>query len=269
MAIESFGLPVSNVLQGLNNEQFYCSGSLLRLELRDANHPSVWGMPREPIVMFERGPAFDTKAGFRGTVLASYSRERNPLASGYLLHPERIQGKIAALEVFYGDGRVYLFGFRPQWRGQSHGTYKLVFNAIYDSPSLAKPTAFQRAAEPANPTLDAWRAAIAKVHSDLAPLIADNRVFFAAKGPAAVEARNKLSAALDQFEKDRILEVEDAGAGMDDASRRKVGEYVRQMRRLAAELRGKEVEANVDTDGLLDRYRLAAIEQELSPRRPN
>ncbi|HYL72914.1 MAG TPA: M14 metallopeptidase family protein [Bryobacteraceae bacterium] len=269
MAIESFALPVTNVLQGLTNEQFYCSGSLLRLELRDTNHPLVWGMPREPIVMFERGPAFDTKAGFRGTVLASYSRERNPLASGYLLHPERIQGKIAALEAFYGDGRVYLLGFRPQWRGQSHGTYKLVFNAIYDSPSLAKPTAFQRAAEPANPTLAAWRAATAKVHSDLAPLIADNRAFFAAKGPAAVEARSKLSAALDQFEKDRIPEVEDAGAGMDDASRRKVGEYVRQMRRLAADLRSKEVEANVDGDGLLDRYRLAAIEQELGPRRPN
>ena len=72
---------------------------------------------REPVVMFERGPPFETKAGFRGTVLAGYSRDRNSLESGYLLHPERIQGKAAALEVFYGEGRVYLFGFRPQWRG--------------------------------------------------------------------------------------------------------------------------------------------------------
>jgi zinc carboxypeptidase len=269
MAIEVFGLPVTNVLQGLNNDQFYCSGSLLKVELRDANHPAVWGLPREPIVMFERGPAFETKAGFRGTILASYSRERNPLASGYLLHPERIQGKVAALEAFYGDGRVYLLGFRPQWRGQSHGTYKFVFNTIYDSPSLSKPTAPQRATEAANTTQDAWRAATAKVHTDLAPLIQDNRAFFAAKGPAAVEARSKLNAALDQFEKERITEVEDAGAGMDEASRRRVGEYVRAMRRLAADLRAKEVEANVDSDGLLERYRLAAIEQEMSPRRPN
>ena len=81
--------------------------------------------------MFERGPAFDTKSGFHGAILASYPKERNPLASGYLLHPERLQGKAAALEVFYGDGRVYLFGFRPQWRGQSHGTYKFFFNALY------------------------------------------------------------------------------------------------------------------------------------------
>jgi hypothetical protein len=59
--------------------------------------------------------------------------------SGYLLHPEKIQGKAAAVEVQYGKGRVYLIGFRPQWRGQSHGTYKFFFNAIYESQGLSKP----------------------------------------------------------------------------------------------------------------------------------
>jgi hypothetical protein len=263
MAIQSLGLPVSNILEGLNDDQFYCSGSLLRVELRDVNHPSVWGMPREPIVMFERGPVFETKSGFRGTILASYPKERNPLASGYLLHPERIQGKVAALEVFYGDGRVYLFGFRPQWRGQSHGTYKFVFNAIYDSPSASKPTAYQRPVEPVNATLESWRAATAKVHGDLAALLADNRAFFAARGPAAVEARSKLGAAVDQFEKERIADVDDAGAGLDDAARRKSAEYVRQLRRLASDLRSKEFESPVDADALAERYRLAAIEQEI------
>ena len=42
------------------------------------------------------GPAFDVKQGFRGTVLASYPANVSPLASGYLLHPERIEGKAAA-----------------------------------------------------------------------------------------------------------------------------------------------------------------------------
>jgi hypothetical protein len=264
MAIESLALPVTNVLQGLNNDQFYCSGSLLRVELRDVNHPAVWGLPREPIVMFERGPAFDTKSGFHGAILASYPKERNPLASGYLLHPERLQGKAAALEVFYGDGRVYLFGFRPQWRGQSHGTYKFFFNAIYDSPSLAKPTSFQRASEPVNAPLEAWKTATGKVRADLPGLLQENRAFFAAKGPAAVDARNKLSAAVDQFEKERIAEVDDAGAGLDDAARRKAAEYVRQLRRLAADLRAKDFEASLDVDGVLERYRLAVIELEIS-----
>src|SRR5215468_6095429 len=147
MAVESLGLPVTNVLDGLKNDQFFCAGSLLKVELRDLNHPALWGMPRDPIVMFERGPAFEPKSGFQGVVLASYPRDRNPLASGFLLHPERIQGKAAAIEAFQGKGRVYLFGFRPQWRGQSHGTYKVVFNAVYDSPNMTTPSALRRPSE--------------------------------------------------------------------------------------------------------------------------
>jgi hypothetical protein len=263
-------LPVANTLSGLSNDQFYCSGSLLRVELRDLAHPALWGMPREPIIMFERGPVFEQKSGFRGVVLATYPRDRNPLESGYLLHPERIQGKAAALEVFQGDGRIYLFGFKPQWRGQSHGAYKLVFNAIYDSPAMAKPSTFQRPAEQANPGIESWSGVVGKVHADLAALLRQNRAFFAARGPAAVEERSKLAAAIDQFEKERIAEVEDAAARLDEAGKRRAGEYVRQLRRMATDLRTKEFEAAVDAGVLAERYRLAAIEQEIAagPSRP-
>jgi hypothetical protein len=251
-AIEQFHLPVTNLLAGLTPEQFYCSGSLLRVELRDTAHAAVQGLPREPIVMFERGPAFETKSGFRGTVLASYPRDRNPLESGYLLHPERIQGKAAALEVFYGEGRVYLFGFRPQWRGQSHGTYKFFFNAIYDSPASAKPTTAPRAV--ATSPQDGWRVVIAKVHADLTAMLLLNRAFFAAKGQAAIEERAKLNAAVDQFERDRIQEVQDTAAGLDEAGRRKASDLVRAMRRAATELRTKELESTIDADSLAERY---------------
>ncbi len=143
-AIEDLGLPVKNALAGLKPEEFYCSGSLLRVEVQDETHSAVWGLPREPVVMFERGPAFETIEGFQGRVLAAYPKNQGPLLSGYLLHGERLQGKAAALEVQYGRGRVYLLGFRPQWRGQSHGTYKFIFNAIYESQGLSKPAAAQR-----------------------------------------------------------------------------------------------------------------------------
>lgn len=138
-AIEDLGLPVKNVLAGLKDEEFFCSGALLRVELQDMNDSAVWGLPHDPIVMFERGPAFEAKDGFRGRVLAAYPKEQNPLMSGYLLHPEKIEGKAAAMEVQYGKGRVYLLGFRTQWRAQSHGTYKFLFNAIYESQGLSKP----------------------------------------------------------------------------------------------------------------------------------
>ena len=212
------------------------------------------GLPREPVVMFERGPAFDTKAGFRGAILAGYSRERNPLESGYMLHPERIQGKAAALEVFYGDGRVYLIGFRPQWRGQSHGTYKFFFNAIYDSPASAKPSAPARAAGGGG----ARRMQCARWRRGYVPiwraLLVQNRAFFAARGQAAVDERAKLNAAVDAFEKERIQEVQDTAGGLDEAGRKKASDLVRAMRRAAVDLRTKEVEAGVDADGLAEKY---------------
>jgi hypothetical protein len=264
MAIDQLHLPVVNILAGLTNDQFYCSGSLLRVELGDATHPALWGMPHDPIVMFERGPAFEPKSGFRGVILASYPKDSTPLESGYLLHPERIQGKAAAAEVFLGTGRIYLFGFKPQWRGQSHGAYKLIFNAIYDSPGLARPSAFQKPPVAPNPRLETWSAVVGKVHADLATLLRQNQAFFAARGAKAVEERAKLTTAIDQFEKERIPEVEDAASGLDDASKRKVADYLRQLRRVAADLRAKEFEAAVDAGVLAERYRLDAVEQEIA-----
>jgi hypothetical protein len=115
----------------VKSDKFFCSGALLRVELESTDRPATWGLPGEPVVMFEQGPAFTTQPSFRGAVLARYPQDSNPLESGLLLHPDAIENKVAALEVPYGQGHIYLFGFKPQWRAQSHGTYKFFFNALY------------------------------------------------------------------------------------------------------------------------------------------
>ena len=131
---------------------------------------------------------------------------------------------------------------------------------------MARPSTFQRPASQANPRFESWSGALAKVHAGLPALLRQNRAFFAARGPAAVEERGKLAAAIDQFEKERISEVEDAAAALDEAGKRIAGDYVRQLRRMAADLRAKEFEGAVDAGVLAERYRLAALEQEIAAR---
>ena len=68
-------------------------------------------------------------------VIARYPEDPNAiLLSGWVLHPERIAGKGALVEVRIGTGRVILFGFRPQYRGQSLATYPLLFNSLRLKP---------------------------------------------------------------------------------------------------------------------------------------
>ena len=138
--IPLLSLPVRNALEGLKSDKFFCSGALLRVNTESRDRPILYGLPSELAVMFENGPAFETLPGFKGAVLARYPTESNPLESGLLLHPEAIEGKIAALELPYGEGRIFLYGFKPQWRAQSHGSYKFFLNALYkfDDPPFSQ-----------------------------------------------------------------------------------------------------------------------------------
>jgi Zinc carboxypeptidase len=132
-AIEQFNLPVRNVVAGLKRTEFYAPGSILRVEL-DSSHPITKGMPKESIAWVENSPVFEIKSDplalVRVRIIARYPQNADPLLSGWLLGGERIKGKAALVEVGLGKGRIYLFGFRPQYRAQSLATYPLFFNAI-------------------------------------------------------------------------------------------------------------------------------------------
>jgi hypothetical protein len=136
--IPLMSLPVQNVIDGAKSDKFFCSGALLRVETEHPELPVNYGLADAPVVMFQGGPAFQTLPGFHGAVLARYPKQTNPLESGLLLHPEAIEGKAAAMELAYGHGRIVMYGFKPQFRGQSHATYKYLFNELYvfDHPSL-------------------------------------------------------------------------------------------------------------------------------------
>src|SRR5438067_6911847 len=146
-AIEQFKLPVRDVVDGLPRTDFYVPGSILRIEL-DTNDPIAKGMPKESIAWAENSPVFEVSGTGvspvnaeaqsttgrmpvpRVKIIAWYPQDKDPLLSGWLLGGDRIKGKAALVEVSMGKGRIILFGFRPQYRGQSLATYPLFFNAI-------------------------------------------------------------------------------------------------------------------------------------------
>jgi glutamine amidotransferase-like uncharacterized protein len=96
-------------------------------------------MPKESIAWAENSPVFELVRTGSGSdrvdpsnvhIIAWYRSDKDPLLSGWLLGSDRIKGKAALVEVGLGKGRIILFGFRPQYRGQSLATYPLFFNAI-------------------------------------------------------------------------------------------------------------------------------------------
>ena len=97
----------------------------------DPNQPLAFGMPEQSTVYYSNSPIFEpTDDDDDVTVVARFA-ETGQLLSGYALNTDYLAGKPALLEVSSGDGRVVLFGFRPQHRAQTHETFKLLFNAIY------------------------------------------------------------------------------------------------------------------------------------------
>ena len=129
-AVEQLLLPVRNVLEGVADDEFYAPGSIFRLEL-DTTDPIARDMPAQGIAWYEGGPAFEVLDSAAARVIGRYPADaERVLLSGWVLHPERVAGRGALVEVKLGAGRVVLFGFRPQYRGQSIATYPLLFNSL-------------------------------------------------------------------------------------------------------------------------------------------
>jgi hypothetical protein len=132
LALDHFGLSARNTLKGVKRQDFVCTGSLVRVEF-DPAHPLCYGMPKEGAAVFLGSCAFDVLPSFESKKepksAARYAAE-NLLMSGWIYGEKFIHQKSAVLDVPYGNGRVILLGFPVQFRGQSYGTFKILFNAI-------------------------------------------------------------------------------------------------------------------------------------------
>ena len=128
LPIERFDLPVmSNLDNRDGGDPFYAPGSILQVNL-DPTHPLGFGRKSPQPIYFAQTPVFDVNGS---AVSVADFPQFNPLMSGWIFGDEKIRGKSALVDAPLGDGRVILFGFRPQHRAQPHTTFKILFNAIY------------------------------------------------------------------------------------------------------------------------------------------
>jgi hypothetical protein len=84
-------------------------------------------------VYFVNSTSLELPAGSSARVIARYPSQSDAiLMSGFLQGASKLAGKVAAADVALGSGRVTMFGFRPLYRGQSYGTFKMFFNALME-----------------------------------------------------------------------------------------------------------------------------------------
>jgi hypothetical protein len=121
---------VADTTKAKDTESLYAPGSIFRM-LVEHGSPVTLGMPDTAAAYFTNSVTFDVGAGSPVRMLARYpARGADVLLSGYLQGASVIAGKAAAVEATVGRGRVVMFGFRPQHRGQSYGTFRMLFNAL-------------------------------------------------------------------------------------------------------------------------------------------
>jgi len=135
-------LPVRNALvemstgnqeRPLPTEKFYIPGSLLMARI-DSTQPAAYGMRSQADVYFDASPVFklSPEAIINGAVkpIAWFASD-NVLHSGWAWGQGYIKDGVAAFVAPVGKGKLFAFGPEITFRGQAHGTFKLLFNQLY------------------------------------------------------------------------------------------------------------------------------------------
>jgi hypothetical protein len=136
-----FSLPVEDGLtertpdgrsRPLPREKFYVPGSVLQAKV-DNTDPVAYGMGTLVDVFFENSPVFrlGPEAEMKGIKPVVWFPNATPLRSGWAWGQGYLEGTVAAAEAPMGEGRLFLLCVEAAFRGQPHGTYKLLFNSIY------------------------------------------------------------------------------------------------------------------------------------------
>ena len=140
-----FNLPLTSALveksadgteTPLRSEKFYIPGSVLRARV-DNTHPLAHGLADTVDVFFDNTPAFTLlpDAALKGVKAVAWFDDGKLLRSGWAWGETYLRRSVQVAEAEVGKGKVFLYGPEIAFRGQSHGTFKFLFNGIYYGPA--------------------------------------------------------------------------------------------------------------------------------------
>jgi hypothetical protein len=135
------GLPVADYMvermpngteRPLPQEKFYVPGSIMRVAV-DNSQTVTAGLPKYVDVFFDDSPVFrlEPDAAAKGVRPLAWFDTASPLRSGWAWGQNYLQGGTAMVQADVGTGKLFLFGPEILFRGQPHGTFKLLFNGIF------------------------------------------------------------------------------------------------------------------------------------------
>jgi len=115
----------------IGRDRLYVPGSLLQARVDNTN-PVACGMGVVADVYFDNSPVFRLlpEAALEGILPVAWFSGKRLLRSGWAVGEGYLDGGVVAVDVPVGKGKVYLFGPEITFRGQPHGTFKFLFNAI-------------------------------------------------------------------------------------------------------------------------------------------
>ena len=135
---QQFGLPVENHLvengAPIPRSKFFVPGSVLTAKV-DVTHPLAAGMTERTDFFFDNSPVFKLGLNAAAAGVRGFARfdSPTPLHSGWAWGQKYLEGGVLAVEAKMGKGTVVLYGAEILERAQPHATFKLLFNAIYQS----------------------------------------------------------------------------------------------------------------------------------------
>ena len=127
-AIETFDLDIANAVDDFPDEDFYIPGSILRMTL-DTSHPIAEDLDEESMAWYWRtSRAFEVNEDDAEVI--GHFHDSEPRMAGWVLGDDMIAGLPNLVQVPQGEGDVILFGFQPNFRGQTPATWPLFFNTV-------------------------------------------------------------------------------------------------------------------------------------------